>query len=453
MRHPPTTQRSANAASATQDETEPGLVEMAQLLDCGAATATDLAQRALSRIALREPSLRAWAHHDADLVLAQARAADDRRKAGRALSALDGVPVGIKDNIDTMDWPTEMGSPIHRGRRPARDAAVVDRIKRLGMVIMGKTVTTPFGMNAPAPTRNPVDPSRTLGASSVGSAAAVAAGMVPLTINTQNTSSTTRPASYAGLFAFKPTHGVMSMQGCLTLSPSVAHLAFMASSLEDLALFADHLLWPNDGQERPADRGLLKACQSTPVPKLRIAVVRGPWWDRATRDGETALRQFAERADIGEIVNLPACFEGAIEAHLRVIAADVAVTLADEYEQARDLLPADAVVWIETGRAMAAVDYVRARRLRSQLVHDLLEAMAGFDALITLSTPGAPPQCEASLGDGTFSMPWTFCGLPTMSLPLLHDPEGLPIGLQVITRPGDHLRLFAASRDLIDLAK
>lgn len=421
------------AADISAALTDVDAAGMARLLASGGATASEIATQLIHRIERDEPRFRAWAQFDAALVLAQAQASDRRRRSGRALSALDGVPIAFKDNIDTADWPTEMGSPIHAGRRPREDAAIVIKVKQLGMVILGKTVTTPFGMNAPAPTRNPADPAHTLGASSVGSAAAIAAGMVPLTINTQNTSSTTRPASYAGVYAFKPQHGALPMRGALALSPLVAHLALMAGSLDDLALLSQHLL----------DLGM------PPARRRRVALVHGPWWNRVTPDGDLALRDFARDRGIADTVALPACFADAIEAHLRIIAADVAVTLADEYAQARDELPPDARAWIEDGLAMPAVDYARALRLRERMSAALSDAMAGIDALITLSTPGAAPLSETGLGDGTFSMPWTFCGVPTMSLPLLENADGLPIGLQVIARPSDHHGLFAVCRDLI----
>ncbi len=390
-----------------------------------------LCESLLDRIADRDAELRAWAHLNRDATLRDASAADARRARGQVLSPLDGMPIGIKDNIDTTDFPTEMGSPIHVGRRPTADAEIVRRLKALGLVVLGKTVTTPFGMNAPAPTRNPVEPEHTLGASSVGSAAAVAAGMVPLTVNTQNTSSTTRPASYAGVLAWKPTHGTLPLEGTLALSPPVTHIAFMAGALDDLERLARLLL--------PAETNLSRSDQPS------MAVVKGPWWHRA--DAETVARfdAFAFDSGISREVAVPPAFEDALEAHSAVIAGDMAVTLAHEYAMHRDLLPEDAVSWIEQGRAMTATQYVTALRLRDTLSDRLALAMDETDVLITLATPGPAPPTSDGLGDGTFSMPWTFCGLPTLSLPLLRSRRGLPIGIQLVARRHCDQVVFAAA--------
>lgn len=426
-------------------------LDLSRDLARGTVSAREIAEACLSRIEEQEPTIRAWAHLDPQAVREQADAADRRRRDGQALSPLDGIPIGIKDNIDTGDAPTEMGSPIHAGRRPEQDALIVHHLRSLGMVILGKTVTTPFGMNAPAPTRNPLYPGHTLGASSVGSAAAVAAGMVPLTVNTQNTSSTTRPASYAGVHAYKPSHGLVALDGCLAISPPVTHLAFIADSLEDLALLADHAVTTNDHQPfgPPSDeRGFLASCRPQSEAPLRLAFVKGPWWHLADSAADQALTQFAERLGIAETVNLPRTFERALQAHADIVAGDMAVTLEAEYAGFKTRLPEEAVTYIEKGHALTAADYARALRLRAELYGGLLAAMEGYGAIITLSTPGAPPRLEDGIGEGAFSMPWTFLGLPTLSLPLLADPEGLPIGLQVIARRNDDHRLFATGSRL-----
>ena len=426
-------------------------VDLSRDLARGAISALEVAEACLSRIGEQEPAVRAWAHLDPHAVREQAAAADRRRRDGQALSPLDGIPVGIKDNIDTGDAPTEMGSPIHAGRRPERDALIVRHLRSLGMVILGKTVTTPFGMNAPAPTRNPLYPGHTLGASSVGSAAAVAAGMVPLTVNTQNTSSTTRPASYAGVPAYKPSHGLIALDGCLAISPPVTHLAFIANALEDLALLADHAVTTNDHRvcSPPSDEsGFLARCRAESEAPLRLALVKGPWWHLGDSGADRALMQFAERLGIAETLDLPRTFERALQAHADIVAGDMAVTLEAEYTDSKARLPEEAVTYIEKGHALTAADYARALRLRTELYGGLLAAMEGYDAILTLSTPGAPPRLEDGIGDGAFSMPWTFLGLPTLSLPLLADPEGLPIGLQVVARRNDDHRLFAAGSRL-----
>ena len=408
-------------------------IDMAALLDQRQISSVALCEALLDRIEERDGTIGAWAHLNPDISLRDALAADKRAARGQRLSALDGVPIGIKDNIDTADFPTELGSPIHAGRRPKADAAMVQRLKRLGLVVLGKTVTTPFGMNAAVPTLNPAYPGHTLGASSVGSAAAVAAGMVPLTLNTQNTSSTTRPACYAGLCAFKPTHGVLPLDGTFALSPPVTHPAFMATSLADLECLAQLLLPPR----RDNDTGQLPT----------LAVVKGPWWNRAEPEAASRFEAFAAEKEIGRTVDLPPLFERALDAHLALIAGDMAVTMADEYAQTRAMLPEEAIGWIERGRGMTAMDYVAALRLRDTLYAALDKAMADVDVLMTLATPGPAPRIADGLGDGTFSMPWTFCGAPTLTLPRLDGPHGLPLAVQLIARRHADFNLFKFSKD------
>ena len=404
------------------DLTARTLSEATAVLESGTLQPSTQLADCLAQIDHYEGTIRAWAHLDRDFTLAQARRADARRAAGRRLSLLDGVPFGIKDNIDTEAFPTEMGSPIHQGRWPDADAWIVSALRGLGMVPLGKTVTTPFGMNAPAPTRNPLDPSLTLGASSVGSAAAVASGMVPITVNTQNTSSTTRPAAYAGVPAWKPTHDLIPLDGCLPLCPPTATVAFMARAVEDFVLLAEALELKRPEADVDA------------ADFARIAAVRGPWWGLAKPEAARAFDDFLGCVGIERDVPLAERFGQALPAHRDLIAADMAVTLAEEFAQHRSQLPEEAISFIEAGRSLPATRYVDAMRLRGHLAAELEAAMGDCDALVTLSTPGPPPTTTEGIGDGTFSMPWTFMGLPTLSLPLLADPQGRPSGIQVIGR-------------------
>ena len=185
--------------------------------------------------------MQAWTFLDPDHAMAQARAADDWRLSGRPLGALHGVPVGLKDIIDTADMPTENGSVLHAGRMPSRDAAVTERVRAAGAIVMGKTVTTEFATRTPGKTRNPHHPGHTPGGSSSGSAAAVAAGMVPLALGSQTGGSIIRPGSYCGVFALKPTFGLISRHGMFRLSRSLDHVGLFARTIDDLALLLEEL--------------------------------------------------------------------------------------------------------------------------------------------------------------------------------------------------------------------
>src|SRR5262245_10334006 len=243
-------------------------VEAARLIREGIVSAEQLMEACLARVREVDENVQAWAFLDPDHAMAQARGADEYRLSGRPIGPLHGVPVGIKDIIDTADMPTENGSVLHAGRTPSRDAAVISRLREAGAVIMGKTVTTEFATRTPGKTHNPHDPEHTPGGSSSGSAAAVAAEMVPLALGSQTTGSTIRPASFCGVYALKPTHGLISRRGMFQLSRSMDHVGLFARTVEDLALLLEQLAGydADDPDTRPVAH----------VPYREIAVAEPP---------------------------------------------------------------------------------------------------------------------------------------------------------------------------------
>src|SRR4051794_17027444 len=266
----------------------------------------ELVAECLDRIAAREPEVRAWAHVDPEAALAQAR-----RRDGEALRGpLHGLPVGIKDVIDTAGMPTEYGSRIYAGHRPERDAVCVAWLREAGAVLLGKTVTTEFATYEPPPTVNPLDPGRTAGGSSSGSAAAVGDGMVPLALGTQTAGSTIRPASFCGIAGFKPAHGWRSTAGIKRLSERLDTLGLFGRGVADVALLGG---WPSPQPH---------------APRLRFA--RTPWWERLDEGGKAALEQAVERLGAGELT-LPAAFAGLAPAHEALMAFDVARNLEPEW--------------------------------------------------------------------------------------------------------------------------
>src|SRR5919197_11082 len=246
--------------------------EAARLIRDGVISSQELVDACLKRVREVDSQVQAWAFLDPDHALAQARAADEFRLSGRPIGALHGVPVGIKDIIDTADMPTENGSVLHAGRTPSRDATVVSMLRAAGAVIMGKTVTTEFATRTPGKTRNPHDPAHTPGGSSSGSAAAVAAGMVPLALGSQTTGSTIRPASYCGVYGFKPTHGLIPRTGMFQLSRTLDHVGLFARAIEDIALLAGTLTGydESDPDTRPRARIPFAggAAEEPPLPPM-----------------------------------------------------------------------------------------------------------------------------------------------------------------------------------------
>src|SRR5476649_1497164 len=295
----------------------------------GAISAEDYTRACLDRIAEAESEVQAFAHLDPDHALAQARVLDRHKADGGRIGPLHGVPVGIKDIFDTVDYPTECGSPILAGRRPEADAAAVRKLREAGAVIIGKTVTTEFAYFHPGKTRNPRDVKRTPGGSSSGSAAAVAAGMVPLAIGSQTNGSMIRPAAFCGVFGVKPSHGLISRSGALTLSRTLDHVGAFARSVDDLALILDcivgHDLADPDSRYFASPGFRAAAAEPPPLPP-RFAFVRTPMWDKADAEARSELEEIAKELDAQE-TDLPADYIAAWSALRAIMAADMAANL------------------------------------------------------------------------------------------------------------------------------
>lgn len=419
--------------------------DAARAIAGGALSAEQMVQACLERIREVEPQVQAWQHLDEAHALAQARARDADRAEGRPLGPLHGVPVGIKDIIDTADLPTEDGTVLHAGRTPARDAAVVAQLRAAGAVILGKTVTTELATYAPGKTRNPHDPSRSPGGSSSGSAAAVAAGMVPLAIGTQSNASVIRPAAYCGVFGFKPSYGLISRHGILKCAPSLDTVGVFARSIADVALIVEQLTGhdENDPSTRPRARIPFErtAAESPPLPP-KLAFVKTPVWDRT----EPATREaFAELASaLGaacEEVPLPATLAEAWDWHRTIMEAEMALHLEREYELGRDKLSASLQQQLARGREITALAYQRALAKVPRLLEGFDELFDRYDALIAPATAGTAPPL-ASTGDPAFGTLWTLAGTPALSMPLMHGDDGLPLGLQLVGRRDDDARLL-----------
>jgi Asp-tRNA(Asn)/Glu-tRNA(Gln) amidotransferase A subunit family amidase len=265
--------------------------EAAQRIRDGTLSSEELVQACLEHIRGLEPNVQAWQFLDEAHALAQARACDERKRNGEPLGALHGVPVGLKDIIDTDDMPTENGTVLHRGRTPREDAAVAKKLRAAGAVILGKTVTTECAYFSPGKTRNPHNPEHTPGGSSSGSAAAVGAGMVPLALGSQTAGSVIRPAAFCGVYGFKPTHGLIPRSGILQLSRTLDHVGLFARSLEDVSLLMEQLQGYDelDPDTRPRARIPFQqiAAEEPPLEPM-FALIKTPHWERADADTKEA---------------------------------------------------------------------------------------------------------------------------------------------------------------------
>jgi len=318
---------------------------------------------------------------------------------------------------------------------------------------MGKTVTTELATYAPGKTRNPHRASHTPGGSSSGSAAAVAAGMVPLAIGTQTNGSVVRPASFCGVVGFKPSFGAIARTGVLTQSPPLDQVGVFARSVEDVALLAE-AMWGFDERD-PATRPepappLADVASSEPPQPPRLGWTPTPWWDRVAPDAREAFGGLLER--LGEHrcdVALPAGAGQAIAWHRTVMEADIAASFEAEYERGRAQLSDSLAGQIERGRRVTAVEYRKAVAQAGPLNAAFAPLFERVDAIVAPATLGTAPPAASGTGDPLMCTLWTFCGMPAISLPLLQGADGLPIGVQLVAARGDDARLLRTARWLV----
>lgn len=432
--------------------------EAARKIREGFLSSEELVEACLERIRATEPVVRAWTHLDEDHARAQARAADERSRSGLETGPLNGVPVGIKDIIDTQDMPTENGTVLHAGRLPRKDAFVVSRLRAAGAVILGKTVTTECAYFSPGKTRNPHNAEHTPGGSSSGSAAAVAASMVPLAIGSQTNGSVIRPAAFCGVYGFKPTHGLIPRTGILKLSRALDHVGIFARTLDDLALLAEELggFDEADPDTRPRARVpfIATSNEEPPIPPM-LAFVKTPYWDRVTPDAKEGFAELLDAlGDRVEEVELMSSASDAWAWHKTIMEAEMAASFEREWTQGRDKLSPQLRALIERGRETRAVDYLRALAGVPRIVDGFDELfMERYDAILTPAAPGAAPKGLDSTGDPAFCSLWSLCGMPAVTLPLLQDAAGMPIGVQLVGRRNFDARLLRTARWLAALAQ
>ena len=401
----------------------------------------DLTRACLARIAEREATVGAWAFLQEELALNQARALDERKQSGAPLGPLHGIPVGIKDIIDTADMPTECGSALHAGRRPLEDSAVAALLRQAGAAIMGKTVTTEMALSAPGKTTNPHDPKRTPGGSSSGSAAAVADHMVPLAVGSQTGGSMIRPASFCGVFGFKPTFGSISRRGVSLLARRLDHIGVYGRSVEDLALIGDALMVHDPGdRDMLAEPGkdLVRATAGEREAPPRFAFVRGPAWDQAEPDMAAAFEGFIEGlGDSVREVELEGVFADIVDCHVTVMNANLTASLGEAAEKTPEKLREETRNRANSGRSISAARYIESLALADAQTQALDHLFDRYDAILTPAAPGEAPASLEITGRAIFNGMWTLMGVPAVSVPLLTGENGMPIGVQVISRRQD----------------
>jgi Asp-tRNA(Asn)/Glu-tRNA(Gln) amidotransferase A subunit family amidase len=421
----------------------------------GQLTSEELVGACLERIRQAEPVVQAWTFLDESHALAQARARDELKASGRPVGPLHGVPVGIKDIIDTADMPTENGTVLHRGRTPREDAAVVKALRAAGAVILGKTVTTECAYFSPGKTRNPHNPEHTPGGSSSGSAAAVAAAMTPLALGSQTAGSTIRPASFCGVYGFKPTHGLIPRTGILPLSRTLDHVGLFSRSVDDLALLAGVLAGYDEGDPdtRPRARVPFRdiAAEEPPLEPM-LAFIKTPHWERADGDAREAFGELIEA--LGERVEEVELFPSAHDLwdwQKTLMEAEMAANLEPLWRAGRDRLSERLRALLERGGETRAIDYQRVLRAAPRVAASFDELfMERYDAILTLPALGTAPKGLGATGDPAFCVPWTLLGMPAVSLPLMRGANGLPLGVQLVGRRDFDARLLRTARWLVE---
>lgn len=404
--------------------------EASALIAAGRLTAVQLAEACLHRVAEREETVQAWAYIDPKQVMDQARALDQEPRR----SPLHGLPVGVKDIIDTVDMPTEYGSPIYSGYRPQWDAACVAALRKAGAIIMGKTVTVEFAMRHPNKTRNPLNPAHTPGGSSSGSAAAVADGMAPLALGTQTGGSVLRPTAFCGVVGLKPSFNVINRAGVKPNSESLDTVGLIARNVPDAALMFTTLI------------GQSVVDFSEQLPTLRIGFWRTPQWpsaDKATGEAfSQALPRLAKAGAHIEEVDLPAAFNEMYAVHSSI--SDYEVVRALEYERMHfaDQISATLMKKIRQAEKCDFDRYVEAQRHAAQCRLMLNDVFLDHDILLVPSAAGEAPLGLQSTGDSTFNRIWTALHVPAITVPVFKGHSGLPIGAQLVAPYGSDRKLL-----------
>ncbi len=415
-----------------------GLLDTLRAYREGRATVQDYVASCSERVGALEPRIQAWEWFDASRAMAEAE-----ERAGGILQDLPlfGIPVGVKDIIATRGIPTRYGSRIFANNVPTHSAWIVRRLEALGGLVMGKTVTTEFAYRQPGKTRNPWNTAHTPGGSSSGSAAAVAAGFVPIAIGTQTLGSVIRPAAFCGVVGYKPSFGAISRTGILPFSPTLDQVGVFARSVADAAWFGACLMGPDPRDDATLIRGPEKILR-VPLEPLgaapRLAVVRTQKWplasDAQRSHFEESVARFQAAGAAVREVNLPRLFDDAWDNVMTVMSRDAVKSFASIESRHRIRLSPHLIEILDRGHRTTPEQYAKARAKRDEYRNWLDGVFERNDAIVTIPAAGEAPEGLANTGDASFCSLWTQAGLPAITIPSGFGPKGLPLGLQIVGR-------------------
>lgn len=415
-----------------------GLIEACNLIASHKLSTSEYLEECVARADELEPSINAFT----------ARATLEKLKGEVRPGPLMGIPVVVKDLIDTKDFVTSYGSPIYKNHMPADDAQVVKRVRELGGVIFGKTVTTEFAWRTPGKTSNPWNLAHTPGGSSSGSAAAVASGIAPLGLGSQTAGSIIRPATYCGVVGYKASFGTVPRLGVHPVSSSLDHVGFFTRSVADAA-YAFNLLKNRDVSEE--DGQVIGDLSIQPIDKIlqrrpRIAILKTPHDDllsNAQMDVMKAARASLEKSGAAlEILELPSHYWDGIEALAVLMSCEAAVIHEQHLEKYPDLISADIRELVQKGNTTSAPDYIKAKNLQKRLRKSIGEIFSQFDAILAPAATGEAPKGLEFTGNPIFCSLWSFIGTPAIALPFSKSQNGLPLGVQLIGNYLDDQKLI-----------
>jgi len=430
-------------------------VRISKLIKSKEISVEDYVKSLLGRLKTKEDSIHAWQYFDEQLFLDKANNIDNNILNNSNKGALLGIPVGIKDVYNTRDMPAEMGSTIWKGFTPGNNARVVDSIVHEDGIVMGKTVTAEFAVHYPGPTLNPHNSNYLVGTSSSGSAAAVASGMVPLALGTQTAGSTTRPASYCGIYGFKPSYGVIPRTGILKTLDTLDHVSILSRGAKDTKFLFDVLRVK--GENYPY---VFKNMDSVPQnflveEPIKIAFVKSNKWGNLKDYTQEAIYAFADKlastdSIIVEEINIDEILGGIHEHHHRIYSKALSYYFRDEYVQHFDLLSKSFKMLVEQGQKVSPEKYTQslAHQVEAQAYMD--KFFKNYDVILSPSTVGEAPTLDEPLELDDTALMWTYLHVPTVSVPIARGPNDMPFSIQLISKRYDDYKLLSFIENLED---
>jgi Asp-tRNA(Asn)/Glu-tRNA(Gln) amidotransferase A subunit family amidase len=423
--------------------------ELLGLLKSKSITPNEITQACIQRIREIDPHVNAWEYIDEETIAAQLTKIASYSQESHPLY---GIPIGVKDIYNTFDMPTQMGSPLWRDFTPGNDARLIHYLRRAGAVMLGKTVTAEFAVHYQDKTRNPHELSRSPGTSSSGSAVAVATGMVPLALGSQTAGSIGRPASYCGIYGFKPTFGVLPRIGVLKTTDSLDTLGFFSRSVEDLSLMFEASRVHGENYEFV--HKYIDNYRSEPEKVYRIGIVKHPRWEEASPYAKEQFAQWCERINDPKLkleeVTLPSFCDTIHATHQCIYDKSLAYYFKDEYANHKLMSPIFYNI-IQEGLTISKEQYQEALEKQSRETREFDMWMDSYDLLITLATADEAPVGLTTPDTPDSNLIWTYLGLPIATLPVLKGKNGLPIGINAVARKYNDKLLLEVLHHLVSL--